>query len=211
MCLISFFPRPFLTLGYFILAPHPSHMLQLFLEGQRRSLWNNLYCGGKVGPGQLAWLCYLLPARAQGTDVLAQCLPPLLHRVSICVQGRDKLCSGLSELLFGALGTPSPLTHLPPLALIHLPLCLAPLHLTSVTSQTWEWFNQRCWRGGFPGGPSGKVPACQYRRCWGTLSISSPPHYKPFLSSELPPSSPSQPSQGPGGEGVCLASLPENI
>lgn len=168
MCLTSFFPRPSLTLGYFILAPHPSHMLQL--EEQRQSLWNNLYCGGKAGPRQLAWLRYLLPARAQGTDVMAQCLPaPRPQRVSICVQGRDMLCSGLPELLSGALGTPSPLTYLRPLALTHLPLCLAPLHLTSVTSQTWERFNQRCWGGGFPGGPGGKVPTCQCRRCWGTF------------------------------------------
>ena len=210
MCLISFFPRPFLTLGYFILAPYPSHMLQLFLGGQRQSLWNNLYCGGKAGPGQLAWLCYLLPARAQGTDVMAQCLPPLLQGVSICIQGRDKLCSGLLELLLGAMGTPSPLTHLLPLALTHLPLCLAPLHLTAVTAQTWAWFNQRCWGGGFPGGPSGKVPHAN------TGDAAEPFHFlsaslQTFLSSELPPSRPSQPSQGPGGEGVCLASLPENI
>lgn len=101
---------------------------------------------------------------------MAQCLPaPRPQRVSICVQGRDMLCSGLLELLSGALGTPSPLTYLRPLALTHLPLCLAPLHLTSVTSQTWERFNQRCWGGGFPGGPGGKVPTCQCRRCWGTF------------------------------------------
>ena len=64
--------------------------------------------------------------------------------------------------------------------------------------------------GGFPGGPSGKVPHAN------TGDAAEPFHFlsaslQTFLSSELPPSRPSQPSQGPGGEGVCLASLPENI
>ena len=113
--------------------------------------------------------------------MMAECLPPPHPQgVSICVQGRDMLCSGLLELLSGALGTPSPLTHLCPLALTHLPFGLAPLHLTSVTSQTWERFHQRCWGGGFPGGPGGKVPACQCRRCWGTF------HFLPASLQMLP-------------------------
>lgn len=98
MCLTSFFLRPSLTLGYFILAPHPSHMLQL--EEQRQSLWNNLYCEGKAGPGQLAWLCYHLPARAQGTDVMAQCLPPPPPAGSVY------LCPGERHALLRTSGTP---------------------------------------------------------------------------------------------------------
>ena len=80
---------PYSGLLYSSSSPIPC--ASIFLEGQRQSLWNNLYCGGKAGPGQLAWLCYLLPAHAQGTDVLAQCLPPF-YLVIYCLLWNPHHC-----------------------------------------------------------------------------------------------------------------------
>lgn len=130
-------------------------MQQLFLDGQRQSLLNNLlYLGQGAGPRQLTWLCYLLSTCAQGTDTMSQRLPPLPRVMSACAQGREKFCSGLSWLLSGALVTASPPPHIHshicfPLARSHLSVCLVPLHLISVISRTCTWFSQRCW-GTFP-------------------------------------------------------------
>lgn len=121
------------------------------------------------------------------------CLPPA--GVSICVPGRDKLCSGLFGIPLGGYGNPIT-THTSASLFYHLPLSSS-LHLTSVTAQTWEWFNQRCWGGATEVAPmlSTRMPIQEMLE---NTSISSA-SLQTFLSSELPPSRPSQPSQGPGG------------